>query len=468
MEREAGLEEGTGPAGSPGMPTDMIDLDTSGEFCFPGHHDADLRGRWDPPMGPITGYALFAHCFTCSSQTRAARRIAAELAGSGIGVLRFDFTGLGESGGAFADSTFSGNIGDLVAAAEWMEQQGMAPTLLGGHSLGGAAVLAAAERLPAVRAVATIGAPASPDHVGHLITDVSGSEVSGTDAADERDSSTGSDRDSDAEGELASVDIGGRGFTVRQDFLTDIAEQPQAERIRNLGRDLLVLHSPTDQIVGVDNARQIFETAKHPKSFMALDGADHLLSRSADAEFVASVIAAWAHRLFPEPDHVASRGEEQKTDEQSEPQTLIVTERAPDTLTQHVAVRTHTWVLDEPPGVGDDLGPTPYDALLGALGGCTSMTMRMYARRKGWDVGASTVQLTHNRVHAKDCDECETTSGMVDQIHRVITLDLSLSQEQQDALLKIADKCPVHRTLTNEVVITTSAAPVPGEQGAED
>ncbi|MGB5952132.1 MAG: bifunctional alpha/beta hydrolase/OsmC family protein [Ornithinimicrobium sp.] len=421
------------------MTTTLIDLDTSGEFCFPGHHDAELRGRWDPPMGPTAGYALFAHCFTCSSETRAARRVAAELAGRGIGVLRFDFTGLGESGGVFADSTFSGNIRDLVAAAKWMSGQSMAPTLLIGHSLGGAAVLAAAEQLPGIKAVVTIGAPASPDHVRHLIK------------------SGQPELESDINDEPLPVDIGGRPFTVRRSFLTDIADQPQAERIRNLGRDLLVLHSPTDQIVGIDNARRIFETAKHPKSFIALDGADHLLSHTADAEFVAAVIAAWAHRLFPEPTPAQSSAD-QEGDEVNGPDTLTVAERDPQTLTHDVAVRTHTWVLDEPPGVGEDLGPTPYDALLGALGGCTSMTMRMYARRKGWDVGTSSVELTHHRVHAKDCEECATSAGMVDRIHRVITLDPALTQEQQDALVKIADKCPVHRTLTKEVIISTEVA----------
>lgn len=403
----------------------------AGELCFPSAKGVELRGRWDPPLGPVAGYALFAHCFTCSSQTRAARRIAAELAGRGIGVMRFDFTGLGESGGVFADSSFTGNISDLVAAAQWMATRGMPASLLVGHSLGGAAVLAAAEQLPDVTAVATIGAPASPDHVAHLIK---GSE--------------------DSEDSYLDVNIGGRPFTVGRDFLSDIAAQPQEQRIANLRRDLLILHAPTDDIVGIENARRIFDTARHPKSFVALPGADHLLTRRADSEFAATMIAAWAHRLFPEPEQ---QSDSSALDEPSDPDTLTVTERDPQTLTHDVAVRSHTWVLDEPPGVGEDLGPTPYDALLGALGACTSMTMRMYARRKGWDVGASSVTLTHNRIHAADCAQCATTSGMLDQIHRVITLDPSVTAEQQEALLKIADKCPVHRTLTSEVVITTSA-----------
>ncbi len=416
------------------MPAHTSSPIDSGELCFPSSQGADLRGRWDQPLGDIAGYALFAHCFTCSSESRVARRIAAELSARGIGVLRFDFTGLGESGGSFADSSFTGNIADLVAAAEWMSSQGMPPSLLIGHSLGGAAVLAAAEQLPDAVAVATIGAPASPDHVAHLIEGAGG--AAGYQEAQEQ---------------YLEVNIGGRPFTVDREFLNDIADQPQRERIAHLGRDLLILHSPTDQVVGIENARQIFETARHPKSFVALSGADHLLARRADAEFAASIIAAWAHRLLPAPPASQPSPAQQ-------PDTLTVTERSPETLTHDAAVRSHTWVLDEPPGVGDDLGPTPYDALLGALGACTSMTMRMYARRKGWDVGASQVTLTHNRVHAKDCEQCVTTSGMVDQIHRTIALDPALSAEQQEALLMIADKCPVHRTLTSEVVITTSAA----------
>ncbi len=407
----------------------------SGEICFPNSRGTDLRGRWDQPLGDVAGYALFAHCFTCGSESRAARRIALELSGRGIGVLRFDFTGLGESGGSFADSSFTGNIADLVAAAQWMAVQGMAPGLLVGHSLGGAAVLAAAEQLPEVKAVATIGAPADPDHVAHLIAG----------AGDTEDS------------EYLEVDIGGRPFTIGRGFLQDIASQPQHERIAKLGRDLLILHAPTDQTVGIDNAGDIFETARHPKSFVALTGADHLLARGADAEFAASIIATWAHRLFP-----AQKAERTPPTASSEPaagpEIVTVTEVDASTLTHHAAVRSHTWVIDEPPGVGENLGPTPYDALLGALGACTSMTMRMYARRKGWDAGTSRVTLEHNRVHAKDCEACATTSGKLDHIHRTITLDPALTSEQQEALLLIADKCPVHRTLTSEVLISTSLA----------
>ncbi len=388
-------------------------------------------------MGDVAGYALFAHCFTCSSESRAARRIALELSGRGIGVLRFDFTGLGESGGAFADTSFTSNIDDLVAAARWMADAGMPPSLLVGHSLGGAAVLAAAEQVDSVKAVATIGAPASPDHVTHLIE--------------------GADGDGAGDSDYLNVNIGGRPFTVGRQFLTDIAAQPQKERIAHLGRDLLILHSPTDDTVDIDNAREIFEAARHPKSFVALSGADHLLARRADAEFAASIIAAWAHRPFPsctsKPTPPTPSNEPA-----AEPELVTITELDATKLTHNAAVRSHTWIIDEPPGVGDDLGPTPYDALLGALGACTSMTMRMYARRKGWDVGTSSVTLEHNRVHAKDCEECATTTGMLDHIHRTITLDPALPQDQQEALLVIADKCPLHRTLTSEVLISTSLA----------
>lgn len=275
----------------------------SGEFCFPSAHGADLRGRWDKPLGEVAGYALFANCFTCSSQSRAAHRIAAELAGRGIGVLRFDFTDLSESGGSFADSSFTGNIADLVAAARWMSARGMPPGLLVGHSLGGAAVPAAAEQLPIVRAVATIGAPASPGHVAHLIKDAG-------DAHAKPDT-----KDEDNEDNELEVDIGGRPFTIGRDFLHDIADQPHRRRIAELGRDLLILHSPIDDTVGIESAREIFQAAQHPKSFVALPGADHLLARRCDAEFAAAIIAAWAHRLFPEPEPIPSSALKPSTDD---------------------------------------------------------------------------------------------------------------------------------------------------------
>lgn len=405
---------------------------------FPGSAGHDLAGELDLPASEPRAFAVFAHCFTCSKDSHAAARISGALTRHGLAVLRFDFTGLGASEGDFADTVFSSNVADLVAAAAWLRETHEAPTLLVGHSLGGAAVLAAAGSVPEARAVVTIAAPASPTHVQHVFSDV-----------DDSDGSDGSD--GHGEGALR-VDIGGRPFRLHRDFLTDLAAQPQADRIAGLGRALLVLHSPTDQVVGIDNAREIFDTARHPKSFVALDGAGHLLPERADAAFAADVIAAWADRYLPQV-------HDEVDPEQPAPD-LTVTELSATSGFAHLAaVRHHSWTLDEPESVGGaDQGPDPYETLLSALGACTSMTMRMYARRKGWEYGASTVRLEHARIHAADCATCETTEGMVDHIHRVITLDPALSDEQRDALVRIADRCPVHRTLTHEVAITTTLA----------
>ncbi len=416
------------------------------QISFPGSLGSPLAATLELPDGAPTGVALFAHCFTCSSQSHAATRISAALADRGFAVLRFDFTGLGTSEGDFADTSFTTNIQDLLLAAGWLRANVAEPTLLVGHSLGGAAVIAAAGSLPSVRAVVTIGAPSCPDHVLHLFSQIE---------------DDGADR--------VRVDIGGRPFDVGRQFLEDIALQPQLERLGSLHRALLVMHSPTDEIVGVDNARAIFDAARHPKSFVALDGADHLLSRRADSQFTADVIAAWAPRHLLEPDTdgpasairapavpapgiAAEAGMER-------PGGVVVTEAAPPGYAQSVTDGIHTWALDEPLAVGGtDTGPNPYDVLLSALGACTAITIRMYAGRKGWDLGATSVSLRHSRIHAKDCLDCENAVGMVDHVERRIDLDYRLTSDQRAALLAIADKCPVHRTLTGSVHVSTSLA----------
>jgi putative redox protein len=403
---------------------------------FPGSVGGVLAGRLDLPEGPPVAYALFAHCFTCSKDGHAAARISAELTVHGVAVLRFDFTGLGQSGGDFANSNFSSNIADLLAAADWMRSQGHAPSILVGHSLGGAAVLAAAGDIAEIVAVATVGAPCSPEHVSHLIVE-----------ADPEVGTSGQTR----------VSIGGRAFSIKADFLDDIAAQPQAQRIAALGRPLLVLHSPQDEVVGVDNARAIFDAARHPKSFVALDGADHLLTQPADSEFVASLIATWVRRYLPPATGGAPTAEREATTTPAPTAAgVVVAETNRGRYIHTVRAGEHTWTVDEPESSGgQDAGPTPYDMLLCGLGACTSMTMRMYAERKGWDMGPITVRLQNSRIHAQDCDTCESTNGRLDHIDREITLDESLSAEQRTALLAIADKCPVHRTLTSEVSIAT-------------
>lgn len=400
---------------------------SSRRTTFTGSYGTELAGRLELPAGPPIGAAVFAHCFACGKDSIAAARVARALAARGIAVLRFDFTGIGGSGGDFASTGFSSNVDDLVLAARHMADTVAPATLLVGHSLGGAAVLAAAAQLPDVRAVATIGAPADPAHVLGLLGPAA--------AAAARDGQ-------------AAVELGGRRFTIRGSLLADLALAHCRRSAADLRRPLLVLHAPDDQLVGVENARTIFDAARHPKSFVALDGADHLLTRPADAVYVAETIATWAAHHLPPPD-AGPPGDG----------TVVVTGTPDDGLRHTVTAGRHRWVLDEPEPAGTDRGPTPYDALLAALGGCTAMTVRMYARRKGWRLDEVTVALRHDRIHATDCADCISTEGRVDRITREITLTGDIDAEQRRRLLEIADRCPVHRTLRGEITIETRETP---------
>lgn len=409
---------------------------THREVRFPGGTGDLLVGTLDlPTAGAVRATAVFAHCFTCSRESHAAARISTALAAQGIAVLRFDFTGLGSSGGDFTASTFTSNLDDLEAAAAWLSEHHGGPDLLVGHSLGGAAVIAVSERLPTVRAVAVVGAPASPTHVEHVLDPVVPAD----------------------DGHL-EVTIGGRVLHVGRQLLADLAEQPQQQRIAALRRPLLVLHSPLDEVVGIDQARQVFDTARHPKSFVALDGADHLLRRRSDSEFAAAMIATWSQRFVAD---TAPPSSSTPTTPPA-PGVVLVEELSDTDGFAHLATTAgpHQWRLDEPPSVGGaDSGANPYELVLSALGACTSMTMRMYARRKGWDYGTTQVTLRHERIHAHDCASCVTEDGYVDWLHREIRLDPALPPDQRAALLAIADKCPVHRTLTNEVEVATTTTP---------
>jgi uncharacterized OsmC-like protein/fermentation-respiration switch protein FrsA (DUF1100 family) len=400
-------------------------------FQFPGSEGQQLAAALDTPDGPVRAYALFAHCFTCGKDVLAAKRIAVALAAKGIAVLRFDFTGLGSSEGDFANSTFSSNVADLVGAADHLRKTYEAPALLIGHSLGGAAVLAAAGQIPEATAVVTIGAPSDPIHVtGHFADSIETIRKDGQ----------------------AQVSLAGRPFTIKREFLDDIAEHSLMGHIAKLHKALLVMHAPTDDTVSIDNATRIFVAAKHPKSFVSLSGADHLLSNRRDSAYVADVITAWASRYLDsqKPDQAADDGEA--------PREVVVRETRNSKFQQTVSVGPHRLLADEPVAAGgDDSGPGPYDFLLTALGACTSMTMRLYADRKALPLERTTVTLRHSKIHAEDCAECETRAGMLDRIERVITMEGALDAEQRTKLLEIADKCPVHRTLTSEVRILTSA-----------
>jgi len=398
-------------------------------FQFTGEGGHQLAAALDTPDGPVQAYALFAHCFTCGKDVLAAKRIAAALAARGIAVLRFDFTGLGASEGEFANSTFSSNVADLVRAADHLRETRAAPVLLIGHSLGGAAILAAAGRIPEAKAVVTIAAPSDPAHVTHLFKDK---------IADIR-----------AQGKV-EVQLAGRPFHIKREFLDDVAEHNLMAQVSKLHKALLVMQSPTDDTVGIDNATNIFVAAKHPKSFVSLAGSDHLLSGKRDAAYVADVIAAWAERYVEPAAAQPAAGEA--------PRNVVVRETRNGKFQQTVTTGPHQMLADEPVAAGgEDSGPGPYDFLLAGLGACTSMTMRLYADRKSLPLDRVTVTLKHSKIYAKDCEECETRDGMLDQIERDISIEGALDADQRKRLMEIADKCPVHRTLTSEIRIVTKA-----------
>ncbi len=396
-------------------------------FDFPNASGQNLAALLDLPPGAPRAYALFAHCFTCGKDVHAAKRIAEGLTALDIAVLRFDFTGLGSSEGEFANTTFSSNVADLVAAADALRQTKRAPAILIGHSLGGSAVLAAAAAVAEARAVVTIGAPCDPGHVTGLFK--------------ERLDEIG------AKGEI-EVALAGRPFRIGRSFVDDLAQHKLLQRIASLHKALLIFHSPTDEVVGIDNASRIFTAAKHPKSFVSLAGADHLLSRRSDAAYVANVIHAWAGRYLDVPEPAAEAA--------AQPGAVIVRETRRGRFQQQVTAGRHRFLADEPRDVGGlDSGPGPYDLVLAGLGACTAMTLRLYAERKALPLEEVTVELAHRKIHAADCEHCETREGMIDRIERVITLSGDLDADQRRRLMEIADKCPVHRTLTSEIDINT-------------
>lgn len=370
-------------------------------------------------------FALFAHCFTCGKDLTALRNISRALNMNGIAVLRFDFTGLGESEGDFADTNFSSNIEDLLEAAAWLEKTHMLPSLLIGHSLGGAAVICAATLLPSVKAVATIGAPFDPDHVQHLFSDdIQTIEKEG----------------------IAEVKIAGRTFSVKKQFLEDIRAQSLEEKLARLNRSLLILHSPQDLVVPVENAAKLYNAARHPKSFVSLDGADHLLSDKKDSNYVGSIIASWASRYLDIPEKELLKTEKQ-----------VLTRLGKKGYTTEIMVRHHGLIADEPEEVGgNDFGPSPYELVASGLGACTAMTVQMYARRKSWDLKEVRVHLEHYKDYAEDMMTGEEPQGKIDHFERTLELTGNLEESQRARLLEIANRCPVHRTLQEEIRIITN------------
>lgn len=407
-------------------------------FDFPNSGGQQLAALLDLPEAEPVTFALFAHCFTCGKDVLAAKRIAEALAKSGIATLRFDFTGLGASEGEFANTTFSSNVADLVAAADHLRRTRRAPAILIGHSLGGAAVLAAAEAVPEARLVAMIAAPSDPNHVfKDCIPEIRG------------------------HGDV-EVSLAGRPFHIKREYLDDIAEQRLTDRIANLRKALIIFHASADQIVGIDNATRIFIAAKHPKSFVSLADADHLLASKSDATYVANIIAAWAARYLDMPAQIPA--------DESEAGEVVVTETRQGRFQQEIKIGSHTLLADEPVSVGgSDSGPGPYDFLLAGLGACTSITLRLYADRKSLPLERVSVALKHSKNHVADCVDCETKAAKLDRIDREISLSGPLDAEQRDKLLEIADKRPVDRTLETGVEIHTrirqdSGSPKPGSR----
>ncbi len=387
-----------------------------------------LNGALELPEGDARCYALFAHCFTCGKDLAAASRIARALTRSGIAVLRFDFTGLGNSDGDFANTNFSSNLQDLLAAADFLRRHYTAPRLLIGHSLGGAAVLAMADRIPEASAVVTIGAPYRADHVLHHFR-----------AAVDDIATFGE----------AEVDLAGRRFRIKQQFIEDLQRHPP-EAIGRLGKALLIMHAPLDAIVPIAEAEKIYREAKHPKSFVSLDDADHLLTRREDADYVAATIAGWASRYLPGGESPPRR---------SVPAGHLVVEEKNHVFTQHVYSDSHHWLADEPVAVGGaNSGPDPYEHLLAALGACTAMTLRMYASHKKLPLAHVAVELFHNREYIDDCEHCDESPRQLEVIERRITLRGDLSDQQRSRLLEIANRCPVHRTLHAELDVRTTLA----------
>ena len=402
-------------------------------ITFSGALGHDLAARLDRGDGLPSAYAIFAHCFTCSKDLKAVVRISRALVEKGFAVLRFDFTGLGESDGEFVDTDFTSNLGDLIAAADHLRTHHAAPQLLIGHSLGGAAVLTAAAEIPEVRAVATIGAPSNTSHLGDNLV-MANPELETEDSAE--------------------VTLAGRTFKLGRRLIEDLRQDRVLDSIERLNRPLLVLHSPVDETVNIDHARRIYEAAKHPKSFVSLDDADHLLlRRAADARYTADVLAAWAGRYVD----LGTDGDEPVESVDLQPGEVRVV--GTGTLRHDVWTSDHHLVADEPRSLGGtDQGPNPYDLLLASLGTCTAMTLHMYAKRKGWPLEGVDVRLRHEKVHAKDCEECETGDGKVDIIDRTLAISGDLDDAQRARILEIADRCPVHRTLTSETVIRSSEA----------
>lgn len=396
------------------------------KVTFQNKEGETLVGRLEMPVDQNPhNFAIFAHCFTCNKNFLAVKNISKSLTAAGFAVLRFDFTGLGDSEGDFSDTNFSGNVSDLVSAANFLKEDYLAPTLMIGHSLGGAAAIFAAAKISSIKAIATIAAPSSPRHVQHLFKD--------------------NLKEIESKGE-AIVNLSGRDFTIKKQFLDDLESKSLAVVAKEMRKPLLLLHSPQDDIVGIKNAEEIYVAAHHPKSFVSLDGADHLLMNKKDSQYAGKVISGWAQRYVTLPSLTELRSKHQ----------VVASLDHDDDFTTVMKVGNHTIVADEPVDFGGkDYGPSPYEFVSAGLSACTAMTLQMYAKRKGWMINNVEVHTSYDKSHAEDCANCETDSAKIDTFHREIKLTGDLDDKQKAKLLQIADKCPVHKTLHSETQVIT-------------
>lgn len=397
------------------------------KITFLNNEGQQLLGRLELPANQEPhNFVIFAHCFTCNKNLMAVKNISRALSSNGFGVLRFDFTGLGESDGDFSDTNFSGNVEDLISAAHFLETNYKSPTLIVGHSLGGAAAIFAAAKISSIKAIATVGAPSNPKHVQRILqSSVAEIEANGK----------------------AIVNLSGRDFTIKKQFLDDLNAKSLPEIAKNLRKALLVLHSPQDTIVSIINAEEIYKLAHHPKSFISLDGADHLLSNKIDSVYVGNVISGWAKR------YVNSVEEKQlKTNLQ-----VVASLDSDDGYTTQLKVGNHYMLADEPVNYnGNDFGPSPYEFVSAGLSACTAMTIQMYAKRKGWHIENVEVHTSYGKNHAEDCNHCDENSAKIDTFNREIKLDSDLDEAQIKRILQIANKCPVHKTLLSKTQIITN------------
>lgn len=380
-----------------------------------------LAGKIEFPLTKIPeAYAIFAHVFTGSKNLSSARHISRALTLNGFAVLRFDFAGLGDSDGDFSDTNFTSNVNDILSASKFLEDNYEAPKIIVGHSLGGAASVFAANELDNVQAVATIGTPSEPEHVTHLFNCKM--------------------EDIEEKG-FAEVEVGGRPFTIRKQFIEDLRSKKMFELVGNLRKAILILHSPQDRVVEIDHAAKIYHAAHHPKSFVTLDHADHMLMNKDDAYYTGNVISSWVKRYIS------------TTDDESKLQTTkqVVAQLGNTGFTTRIMAGRHGMVADESSQIGgNDFGPSPYELLNASLAACTAMTLQMYARRKKWDLQDVKVHISYGKSYREDCEGCSESERRLEMFDKHIELVGDLTDEQKNRLLEIAERCPVHRTLLSQ------------------